>query len=445
METFLERFGQFFFKHSRIVRWWFNLGLAAKLIIAFSINASITLAAGGIVYYFVKKGTNLQHHISVVLILTAIASGFIILYGLYIAFLTATPLRRGVQFAQVVAEGDLTPDLYCMTENDEVGHLCKSLNRMLESFRSLVGNISHSADIFAESSSVLSERAEATAQAAQQVALAINQVALGSQTQANSVQAILEAVTEMSALIQKIEQSIAQAGTASSAALQVANEGNHSIAKTNAQMNHIHQTVAETGEIISELGEKSASIGSIVETIKTISDQTNLLALNAAIEAARAGEHGRGFSVVAEEVRKLAEQSTHSSAQIEQIIHDITANVSRAITSMDAEKEVVLSGAQVIEDAQKAFVRIVDSTQDVNRHIREVSGYSEQIALRSEHITQEITQVASVSQQTTAQTEEVASNSTEQLSSMQEINASTEELSTAAQELQAASRKFKLL
>ena len=445
MEDFLERFGQFFFKHSRIVRWWFNLSLATKLIIAFSINASITLAAGSTVYYLVQKGTSLEHNIGMVLILTAVTSGFIILYGLYIAYLTVTPLRRGVEFATVVAEGNLTPNLYCMTEQDEVGHLCKALNKMLESFRSLVGNISHNADIFADSSSVLSERAEATAQAAQQVALAINQVALGSQAQANSVQAILEAITEMSALIQKIEQSILLADKASSQALHVANDGNNSIAKTSAQMNHIHQTVAETGNIITELGEKSASIGSIVETIKTISDQTNLLALNAAIEAARAGEHGRGFSVVAEEVRKLAEQSTHSSAQIEQIIHDITLNVGRAISSMDEEKEVVLSGAQVIEEAQKAFARIVESTQTVNRHIGEVSKFSKQIAAGSDHITREISQVASVSQQTTAQTQEVASNSTEQLSSMQEINASTEELSNAAQDLQAASRKFRLI
>lgn len=445
MEAFLERVSQFFVRHSRIVRWWFNLTLATKLVLAFSISALITFSAGGFVYILVKRGVDIQSHINTLVILTALASAFIFLYGLYIAFLTSTPLRRAVNFAETLAKGDLTPNLYCMTQKDEIGQLCKSLNTMLESFRSLVSNISHGADIFCESSQVLAERAEITANAAQQVAQAINQVAQGSQNQANSVQAILFAVQEMTSGIQQIDQSVTLADGTSTQALQVAHEGDQAIAKTNTQMNHIHQTVDETGAIISELGEKSAFIGTIVETIKNISDQTNLLALNAAIEAARAGEHGRGFSVVAEEVRKLAEQSTQSSAQIEQIIRDIKINVERAIASMTAEKEVVRNGSQVIDEAQKAFNRIMEGTQIVNLQIKEVSQFARTIAESSHKISTEISQVAAITQETTAQTEEVASSSAEQMSSMQEINASTEELSSAAQELQFAARKFKLV
>lgn len=210
-------------------------------------------------------------------------------------------------------------------------------------------------------------------------------------------------------------------------------------------MDHIHQTVDETGSIISELGEKSAYIGTIVETIKMISDQTNLLALNAAIEAARAGENGRGFSVVAEEVRKLAEQSTQSSAQIEQIIGDIKLNVERAITSMTSEKEVVRSGTLVIEEAQRAFKKIMESTQVVNKQIKEVSLFGHSIADSSRQISLEIEQVAKITQETNAQAEEVASISSEQMNSMQEINAATSELQSAALELQSSSRRFKLV
>lgn len=445
MEELIERVSQFFFRHVGIVRWWFNLSLASKLILAFCINALITFAAGVSVYLMARSGENIADHVQIILILTFVASGFIILYGMYIAFLTSTPLRRGVTFAQTVAQGDLTPTMYCLTQKDEIANLCKALNKMVENFRSLVGNISHGADVFAESSHILAERAEATATAAQQVAEAINQVANGSQNQANSVQNIMLAVQEMAKVIQQIDRSVALTDQASSQALQVANEGENAISKTIAQMVHIHQTVEETGVIISSLGEKSTSIGTIVETIKAISDQTNLLALNAAIEAARAGEHGRGFSVVAEEVRKLAEQSTLSSAQIEHIIHDIKNNVDMAITSMNAEKEVVRNGSQVIEEAQKAFNRIKDSTLVVNRQLQEVSAFAKQIAARSDQIAKEITLVAAISQETTAQTEEVASNSTEQMSSMQEINASIAELSAAAVEQQTAARRFKLI
>ena len=444
MAVFLEESSQFFVRHSRIVRWWFNLTLSTKLILAFAISAFINLFTGSVAYFLALMGRNIQTQIGTLMILTTVASVLIFLYGLYIAFLTSTPLRRAVSFADTLAKGDLTPELHCLTQTDEIGQLCQSLNVMLESFRLLVGNISHGADIFCESSRVLTEQAEVTAYATQQVSLSINQVAQGSQNQAFSVQTILLAVKDMSSGIQQIDQSVSLADEASSQALTFANEGGQAIAKTGTQMGHIHQTVSETGLIISELGEKSAFIGTIVETIKTISDQTNLLALNAAIEAARAGENGRGFSVVAEEVRKLAEQSTLSSAQIEQIIQDIKMNVERAITSMTAEKDVVRSGLHVIEEAQRAFDHIMESTQVVNRQIQDVSLYGHNIADSSHKIFTEIEHVAGITQETTAQAEEVASLSIQQLGSMQEINASTEELQSAALELQSSTRKFKL-
>lgn len=440
----LERFNQFFFRHSRIVRWWFNLSLPIKLMLAFLISAIINLSGGGAAYYLAMSGKNLQANIGILMTFSGIASALIVLYGLYIAYLTSTPLRNAVNFAETLAKGDLTPTLYCVTHKDEIGQLCNSLNMMSESFRTLVGNLSQGADIFCESSKSLAMRADTTANAAKQVALSINQVALGSQAQATSVETILLAVQEMSSGIQQIDHIVSLANEASTQALNFAKEGGQAITKISAQFGHIHQTVVETGSIISELGEKSASIESIVETIKTISDQTNLLALNAAIEAARAGEHGRGFSVVAEEVRKLAEQSTQSSAQIEHIIQDIKINVERAISSMTSEIEVVQSGSHVIDEAQSAFAKIMGSTQVVNGQIKEVSLFAHNIADSSQKISTEIEQVSAITSQTTAQTEEVASSSSEQMNSMQEISTSTEELQAEAQALQVLARQFKL-
>jgi methyl-accepting chemotaxis protein len=248
----------------------------------------------------------------------------------------------------------------------------------------------------------------------------------------------------MSSDIQQIDQTVSLADQASTQALNFADQGGQAITKISAQFEHIHQTVDETGSIISKLGEKSSSIESIVETIKTISDQTNLLALNAAIEAARAGEHGRGFSVVAEEVRKLAEQSTQSSAQIEQIIQDIKINVERAILSMSAEIEVVQSGSEMVDEAQSAFAEIMESTQVVNQQIKEVSLFAHNIANSSQKIYEEIEQVSAITSQTTSQTEEVAASSSEQMDSMQEISSSAEGLKSEAQALQVLARKFKL-
>jgi len=442
--AFLEQFNQFFFRHSRLVRWWFNLSLSIKLMLAFFISALINLTSGGAVYFLVSSGKDVQINIGTVMLFSGIASGLIFLYGLYIAYLTSTPLRRAVNFAETLAKGDLTPTLYSLTQKDEIGQLCNALNMMSESFRSLVGNLSQGADIFCNSSESLSIRADATANAAQQVAMSINQVANGSQSQATSVETILLAVQEMSSDIQQIDHTVSLADDASTQALSFADQGGQAITKISAQFEHINKTVDETGAIISNLGEKSASIESIVETIKNISEQTNLLALNAAIEAARAGEHGRGFSVVAEEVRKLAEQSTHSSAQIEQIIQDIKLNVDRAIASMTAEIDVVRSGSLVIDEAQGAFAKIMESTQVVNVQIKEISLFAHNIAASSEKISDEVEQVSAITSQTTSQTEEVAASSSEQMDSMQQISSSAEGLLTEAQTLQGLARKFKL-
>ena len=447
MTEFLDRFSKFLVRHSRIIRWWFNLSLSHKLVIAFGISALINLSGGGFAYFLVLRGDDLIAHIGTLMIFTSLASVLIFLYGLYISFLTATPLRRAVDFAETVAKGDLTPTLYSLTQTDEIGQLCISLETMLGNFRSLVSNISLGVDTFYESSQVLAERAEVTSNVAQQVSLSIDQVSQGSQnqSQSNSVQAILTAVQKMSSEIQQIDSSASLADQASTQALNLAHEGDQAITKTNAQMAHIHHTVEETGIIISELGEKSSFIKEIVETIKNISTQTNLLALNAAIEAARAGEHGRGFSVVAEEVRKLAEQSTQSSAQIEQIILDIKSNVDRAIDSMTAEKDVVRNGAHVIEEAQRTFNKIMESTTIVNGQIKDVSLFARNIADGSHEIFSEIEQIAAIIKESTARTEEIALSSSEQMNSMQEISSLAEELQSAAQALQTSTQRFKLV
>lgn len=443
MENFLEKFSLFAFSHSGIVRWWFNLKLSYKLVMAFVINGLITMVAGMITYYFVKTGTELEQQS--VLAIIFLASLFNIFYGCYIAYLTAMPIRRSVQFAEIVAKGDLTPQLLtCLTEKDEIGQLCRSLNTMVERFRSLVGDISHGADIFAETSNALSEQAENTMDAAQEVIDAVNQVAMGSQNQADRIQEIMAAIEKMLVGIQNIDDSVQVTRKAAGQALKVARSGDSLVEQTNSQMTHIHQTVDQTNEIILELGNKSALIGSIAETIKAISDQTNLLALNAAIEAARAGEHGRGFSVVAAEVRRLAEQSTLSSAQIEKIIYDIKQNVERAIQGMKIETTVVTDGSKVIGETQKSFHRIVESTETVNQQIEEVFRFAKRIAAGSEHVSQRIHQIAEITVETTAQSKEVAANTTNQMGAMQEINASVGDLSGAAQRLQVAARKFKL-
>ena len=236
--------------------------------LAFLICAIINLSGGGAAYFLAMSGTNSQTNIGILMIFSGLASASIFLYGLYIAYLTSTPLRRAVNFAETLAKGDLTPNLYSVTQKDEIGQLCNALNVMLESFRTLVGNLSHGADIFCESSESLAARADTTANAAKQVALSINQVALGSQNQATSVETILLAVQEMSSGIQQIDHIVSLADEASTQALNFANQGGQAITKISAQFGHIHQTVDETGSIISELGKNPLPLSQLLKRLK---------------------------------------------------------------------------------------------------------------------------------------------------------------------------------
>lgn len=443
MKKFLNTVSEFFYRHSRIVHWWFDLGVGAKLILAFFINSLIILSSGGTVYYLVKNGTIIDQ-IGLILMITIFVSIAVFFYGCYIAFLIVTPLRSSTVFAEKLSHGDLTADLSFMEQNDEIGKLCKSLNIMGENFRTLVGRILHSSDAFAESSSLLSSQAGMTAMSAEQIADVITQIANGSSLQANSIQKIVDKVQEMVMEVQRIEKNIQFANQSSQESTILAADGNLTMAEAGNQMTDINISVDNTSQIIYELGEKSTTIRSIIGTIKAIADQTNLLALNAAIEAARAGEHGRGFSVVAEEVRKLAEQSTLSSAQIEKIIVDIDAQLKKTISSMNIEKKVVESGSQAIHSTQQAFTRITESTQLLNQQIQEISRISSEINQSSEIIATEIMQISAVTEETTAQTEEVAGSSSEQMHSVQEINHSIQELSMIAKELQQATHQFKI-
>ncbi|MDR3288856.1 MAG: methyl-accepting chemotaxis protein [Peptococcaceae bacterium] len=444
MSNFLETFSQFLFNKSTLVRWWFNLPIAAKLNLSYAVSSVVILAIGVLIFVLVTSGFNLQHQILWILIFVIVAASFNLMYGLYISFLISVPLRYGAVFAKNVAQGDLTLSLSHMTEKDELGLLSGSLNTMVKNFRSLVADIARSMNFLAESSHTLSNLAETSDLAAQQIVSSVRQTSDGAESQTESIHTILTDIRQMSQGIEDVKKSVHCADHDSVQSLEAAKSGEQAIVKTASQMEHIHQTTAETAGIISELGAKTLSIGLILETIQAIAAQTNLLALNASIEAARAGEQGRGFSVVAEEVRKLAEQSTQSGGQIAAIIHDIRSSVDRAVKSIDAEKDVLRQGTQVMEEAQSAFARIMDNTNKGTAQINEINAGITQIASGSSHISQEINHIAAIAAQTTAQIQEVSTNSQQQLVSIGEIYTFSKELTQTADALQVSIQRFKL-
>ena len=208
-------------------------------------------------------------------------------------------------------------------------------------------------------------------------------------------------------------------------------------------MEKISDTVGRSSEAVEILGQRSQQIGEIVNTISSIADQTNLLALNAAIEAARAGEHGRGFAVVADEVRKLAEQSGSATEEIAQIIRDIQASTENAVGVMKAGTEEVRSGSEIVGQAGERFSQILSNISEMERLIRESTQDTNEAAKGSKEVLEAAGGVARNTEQMADSIGSISAATEEQSASMEEIAASSHSLANMSEKLQEAANKFK--
>ncbi len=209
-------------------------------------------------------------------------------------------------------------------------------------------------------------------------------------------------------------------------------------------MQAINRSVSQSAEVVSKLGESSKQIGEIVDVISGIAGQTNLLALNAAIEAARAGEQGRGFAVVADEVRKLAEQSHEAAQKIAHIVREIQTETTSVVTVMQQGTVDVARGSDVIISTGERFTAIVNLVEHLNSEIQEISAASEQLSASSEEVVKSVDSVKHLAGETAANTQTISAAAEEQSASMEEIAASSQALSSLADELQMVVRRFKI-
>ena len=280
--------------------------------------------------------------------------------------------------------------------------------------------------------------------ATEQIATTIGEVAGGSQEQVRTVDDIVEAMNQLSAGIQQIAVSMQNMSEASARSMQVAEGGNETIQKTIGQMDAIHTSMDSTSRVVKDLGEQSQEITNIVDVITDIAGQTNLLALNAAIEAARAGEQGRGFAVVADEVRKLAEQSSASASQIGQLITSIQELTEKAVTAMKNGAIEVNGGRELVYQSGEAFKSLYDTVAEVSGQVSDISAATEQMTASTEHVVGSIDVISSMAETAASSTQEVSASAEEQLASMEEISSSSNALSQLAEEMNEAINKFKV-
>lgn len=362
----------------------------------------------------------------------------------YVVTLSITrPLQALVDASEQISNGDLRVNI-SVTSQDEFGKLSISFNKMSNSLRKFLQQMRQTGEQLSASSEQLSASAHESAQASTQVAGSIADVAHSVELQLNEINDTTGTVHKMSTNIEQAAATTKKVFRQSAEATEKAGDGSSAIDKAVNQMAQIEQTVNMSAQVVEKLGERSKEIGQIVDTISGIAGQTNLLALNAAIEAARAGEQGRGFAVVADEVRKLAEQSQEAAKQIALLITEIQKDTDKAVITMKDGTREVKMGAEVVDVAGKAFKEIVVLVTQVSDQVREFSASTEQMSNGSQHIVGAMNKIDEMSKTVAMEAETVSAATEEQSASMQEIAAASQVLLKAAQDLQEEVCKFKL-
>ncbi len=386
----------------------------------------------------------------------------------------AASFRRMVAYMQdmaavasAMASGDLSRDVEPKSERDVLGN---AFAEMVVSFRQVIGRVTESADQLARSSHELSDitaQADGAAQqitaSAQQVARgaqeqtsssgntslsmdqlarAIDQIAAGAAEQAQAVERTSASINRSTETMERVAASARSVAEATERTTEVSRDGAGTVDKMVQAMTSIKEISSNIATKINQVGHHSSEIGKIVETIDDIAGQTNLLALNAAIEAARAGEQGRGFAVVADEVRKLAERSSEATKEIASLIKSAQADIAEAVQTVDRGVTEIESGAHLSEEAGTALAQIIQAATLTASQAQEIEKASAEMSAIGAQVVKAVDEVSEVVEQNTAATEQMAASSRQVRQAIDTIAAVSEENGAASEQVTAATEEM---
>ncbi|MER0042891.1 methyl-accepting chemotaxis protein [Pseudomonas sp. MGal98] len=308
------------------------------------------------------------------------------------------PLQETLAAVERIAGGDLSQTLQ-VTRRDEMGVLQQGIQRMGSTLRELIGGIR--------------DGVTQIASAAEELSAVTEQTSAGVNSQKVETDQVATAMHEMSATVQEVARNAADASRAASDADREANQGDRVVGEAIAQIERLAAEVTRSTEAMSHLQQESNKIGSVMDVIKAVAEQTNLLALNAAIEAARAGEAGRGFAVVADEVRGLAQRTQKSTEEIEELVAGLQHGTQQVANIMHSSRELTDSSVELTRKAGGSLESITRTVSNIQSMNQQIAAAAEQQSAVAEEISRSVINVRDISEQTAAASEETAASSVE--------------------------------
>lgn len=377
------------------------------------------------------------------IMLVIVGSAFAIGVGLYISMGMGRTINRIINTASQAASGDLSVE-FSSRRKDELGLLARSIDTMIANTRNLIANTIDISNKVAESALTVTSTTEYVSEISRDITVAIQEIAKGASDQASNAEESVGLMDQLAMRINKVSDTTNEIDTLSKEAMAVTSQGLTTVEELEKKTIETTDNTNAITKDIQALESHSKSIGKIVSVIRSIADQTNLLALNATIEAARAGEAGRGFAVVADEVRKLAEQSMAATKEISTIINNTQKQTEITVQRSVDMEEALKSQNEAVNNTIRIFNSITSSMQVLAERIEEIrEGTKEMNHYKADSLSS-IQNISAVSEETAASSEEANASTQEQLASIEHLASLAKELGEAAAKMKESISVFKI-
>ncbi|MGE6257722.1 methyl-accepting chemotaxis protein [Heyndrickxia sporothermodurans] len=364
--------------------------------------------------------------------------------GLFTIHKVTKPILLLKNLMEKVSEGNLETRINVGHSSKEMFSLSIGFNQMVERLHSLMIHLEESANQVTHSSNRLRVISSNSRLASEQIAAALEEVAGGANSQVDSSMLSIKHVSKISNNMIQASSSINNVGNSAGMAMEKAKAGTQLVNQTVNQINLVQVSVGKTAEMIKSLQEKSKQIDHILNLINDIASLTNLLSLNATIEAARAGEHGKGFAIVAQEVKKLSDQSGRAVQQIKEITDGIRIETEEVVMSVSQGLEVLKDGMNMVHQTESAFCDINNAVEIVANESKDVSSLVHGVTMQTKKLVDQMNDILAISQRFAGTMQHISAAGEEQQASMDEVSSETHALHHLAQELEKAMNQFKL-